>query len=111
MKRRIPQSIVMRALAVMIISVSVVVVSTFMLSLSEQGLNSNFMNILFEVTSAFGTVGLSMGLTPDLSTFGKLVIILTMFIGRLGPLTLAFALSQRNNQDKFRYPEEKVLIG
>lgn len=74
-------------------------------------LQKDFMEVLFEVTSAFGTVGLSMGLTPELSPFGKGVIILTMYIGRLGPLTLAFALSQRVVKQKYRLPEEKVLIG
>ncbi|BCG61120.1 hypothetical protein [Paenibacillus sp. URB8-2] len=54
---------------------------------------------------------MSMGLTPELSPLGKLVIIITMFIGRLGPLTLAFALAQRNKKQKYRYPEEKLLIG
>lgn len=111
MHRRIPQSIIMRALAVMIISVGVVTTATFLLTLSEHSLRKDFMEMLFEVTSAFGTVGLSMGLTPELSPLGKLIIILTMFIGRLGPLTLAFALSQKQSQEKFRYPEEKVLIG
>ncbi|SFF34558.1 trk system potassium uptake protein TrkH [Paenibacillus algorifonticola] len=111
MHRRISQSIVMRALAVMVISVIVVIAATLLLTLSEHSLQKDFMEVLFEVTSAFGTVGLSMGMTPELSTLGKLIIILTMFIGRLGPLTLAFALSQKHSREKFRYPEEKVLIG
>lgn len=111
MRRRIPQSIIMRALAVMVVSVGVVIAATFLLTLSEHSLKKDFMEVLFEVTSAFGTVGLSMGLTAELSPLGKLIIILTMFIGRLGPLTLAFALSQKQSQEKFRYPEEKVLIG
>ncbi|MBD2862296.1 Ktr system potassium transporter B [Paenibacillus sp. IB182363] len=111
MHRRIPQSIIMRALAVMVISVGVVIAATFLLTLTEHSLQKDFMEVLFEVTSAFGTVGLSMGLTPELSTLGKLIIILTMFIGRLGPLTLAFALSQKQSREKFRYLEEKVLIG
>ncbi|MEF3312132.1 TrkH family potassium uptake protein [Paenibacillus sp. GYB004] len=111
MHRRIPQSIIMRALAVMVISVGVVIAATFLLTLTEHSLQKDFMEVLFEVTSAFGTVGLSMGLTPELSALGKLIIILTMFIGRLGPLTLAFALSQKQSREKFRYLEEKVLIG
>lgn len=89
----------------------VVVLATFLLTLSEHSLRKDFMEILFEVTSAFGTVGLSIGLTPELSSLGKLIIIFIMFIGRLGPLTLAFALSQKQRQEKIRYPEEKVLIG
>lgn len=111
MKRRIPQSIILRSLAVMVISVTLVVVVTFLLTLSEHSLQKDFMEVLFEATSAFGTVGLSMGLTSELSPLGKCIIIVTMFIGRLGPLTLAFALSQRVFKQNYRYPEEKVLIG
>ncbi|MFB4324571.1 TrkH family potassium uptake protein [Paenibacillus sp. CR_12] len=111
LNRRIPQSIILRSIAVMVISVSVVIGATFLLTISEHSLQKDFMEVLFEVTSAFGTVGLSMGLTPELSPFGKGVIILTMYIGRLGPLTLAFALSQRVVKQKYRLPEEKVLIG
>lgn len=111
LNRRIPQSIILRSIAVMVISVGVVIFATFLLTISEHSLQKDFMEVLFEVTSAFGTVGLSMGLTPELSPFGKGVIILTMYIGRLGPLTLAFALSQRVVNQKYRLPEEKVLIG
>ncbi|MDF2922571.1 MAG: TrkH family potassium uptake protein [Paenibacillaceae bacterium] len=111
MKRRISHELILRALAVMIISLGVVLLSAFLLTLTEQRLHKDFMELLFEATSAFGTVGMSMGVTPDLSAMGKLVMIMTMYIGRLGPLTLAFALSQKNNKQKYRYPEEKLLIG
>ncbi|KRE96453.1 Ktr system potassium transporter B [Paenibacillus sp. Soil766] len=110
-KRRIAIDLILRALAVIIISLGVVIVATFILTISEHSLKKDFMEVLFEATSAFGTVGLSMGLTPELSPVGKGVIIVTMFIGRLGPLTLMFALSQRVTKKKFRYPEEKILIG
>jgi trk system potassium uptake protein TrkH len=70
-----------------------------------------FLMILFEVTSAFGTVGLTMGLTPDLSDFGRIVISLMMFAGRLGPLTLAYALQPKPEKDLYRYPEGKITIG
>lgn len=66
---------------------------------------------LFEVFSAFGTVGLSMGATAGLTTPGKVVIILTMFIGRVGPLTLLYAMSRRRARGRFEYAEENVLIG
>lgn len=66
---------------------------------------------LFEVFSAFGTVGLSMGATAGLTTPGKVVIILTMFIGRVGPLTLLYAMSRRRVRGRFEYAEENVLIG
>lgn len=70
-----------------------------------------FLRILFEVTSAFGTVGLSMGLTPALSMVGQIAIIIMMFIGRLGPLTLAYALQPKADKELFRYPEGKITIG
>lgn len=111
LKKRLPNELILRALAVIILSLSVVITSTFLLILTEHSMQKNFMEVLFEVTSAFGTVGLSMGLTPELSPIGKCIIIITMYIGRLGPLMLFFAMSQRSARKKFRYPEEKVLIG
>jgi len=67
--------------------------------------------VFFEVFSAFGTVGLSMGITPKLSAAGKIVIILTMFIGRIGPLTLLYAFSRQKAYGRFEYVEENVMIG
>ena len=66
---------------------------------------------LFEATSAFGTVGLSMGLTPELSSLGRILIIFTMFAGRLGPLTLAFAITKRRKPEAFRHPKGNIMIG
>jgi trk system potassium uptake protein len=111
LKRRISLETVLRSLAVMTVSVGVVILAVFLLTITERSLQKKFMDVLFEVTSAFGTVGLSMGLTPELSPLGKWIIIFTMYIGRLGPLTLAFALSQKTEKQKYRLPEEKVLIG
>jgi trk system potassium uptake protein TrkH len=70
-----------------------------------------FLPVLFETTSAFGTVGLSTGITPQLSDASLLVITVTMFIGRLGPLTLILALVQRSGQMTRRLPEERIRIG
>ncbi|PZD95593.1 Ktr system potassium transporter B [Paenibacillus sambharensis] len=111
LKRRIAHEIILRALAVIIISMAVVLTSTLLLSITEHTLQKDFLELLFEATSAFATVGMSMGLTPELSPAGKVIIIATMFIGRLGPLTLAFALTRNTKAVKYRYPEEKVLIG
>lgn len=110
-KRRIATELILRSLAVIMISIGVVVLVTFLLTLTEHSLQKDFMEILFEATSAFGTVGLSMGLTADLSFLGKMIIIITMFIGRLGPLTLAFALAQKRSKTSLRYAEEKIMIG
>ena len=69
------------------------------------------MKSLFEVTSAFGTVGLTTGITPELTTLGKILIIITMFTGRVGPLTLALAVAIREDKIDYTYPEEKVMVG
>lgn len=111
LKRTIGTEMILRSLAVIIASLGVVLTSTLLLTITEHSLQRNFLEILFETTSAFATVGLSMGLTADLSPLGKLIIILTMFIGRLGPLTMVYALAQRGVKPKLRYSEEKILIG
>ncbi|GAB6180512.1 TrkH family potassium uptake protein [Desulfotomaculum defluvii] len=111
LKRTVGTDMILRALAVIIISLGVVMTSTLLLTITEHSLQRDFLEVLFEATSAFGTVGLSMGLTGDLSPLGKLIIIVTMFIGRLGPLTMAYALAQRSLKPNIRYAEEKVLIG
>ncbi|GKU79949.1 TrkH family potassium uptake protein [Paenibacillus sp. L3-i20] len=108
-KRKIGTSIVLNALSVVLISLGLVLVVSFVLSITEGG--QDFIDLLFEATSAFGTVGMSLGVTPELSPVGKVIIMFTMFAGRLGPLTLAFALSRRQRDSKIGYPEEKVLIG
>ncbi len=108
--RTIPNSVVKKALAVIIISISVIISVTMLLSLTETG---SFMDIFFESVSAFATVGLSLGLTSSLTTFGKLIICLTMFIGRLGPVTMVAAMTRRSNMKKtsVKNAEEKVMVG
>ena len=108
--KRIPPSTVKRALAVIIISLGVVMLVTTILSLTEVG---GFMDIFFEAVSGFATVGLSLGQTGKLSTIGKLVMSVTMFIGRLGPITMAVAFSLRSGRKNanIRRPEEKVMVG
>ena len=66
---------------------------------------------LFEVTSAFGTVGLSLDVTSQLSTFGKLLVSLLMFLGRVGPITFILALAARERTPRYKYPEEEIAIG
>jgi len=108
--RRIPSEIVKRSLAVLSISLLVVISVTMALSITE---NKNFLDIFYEATSAFATVGLSVGITPSISNLGKLILCMTMFIGRLGPVTMAIAFSLRQNKKNtaIKYPEEKVLVG
>lgn len=105
---RLGKDRILKAITLTMIALFWVILVTMLLSTTE---DHNFLMILFEATSAFGTVGLSMGLTPDLTTFGKLMIALTMFIGRLGPLTLAYALGPKAEKELFRYPEGKITIG
>jgi Trk-type K+ transport system membrane component len=84
-------------------------VSILVLSITEKG---TVLQVIFEVSSAFGTNGLSLGLTPMLTTFGKILIILLMFIGRVGIVTFLLILRRKDNsQEKIHYPKEKVTIG
>lgn len=108
-KRRIVNETILKALTVTMCGMMIVVLVTIVLSLIEQ--RHSFMMYLFEATSAFGTAGLTMGLTPELSTGGRLLIILTMFVGRLGPLTIAFAITNRRKTEAFRHPKGKIMIG
>ena len=100
--------VIMKAITITCLALFLVIFSSMVLSITE---NVDFMSILFEVTSAFGTVGLSTGITPSLSHVGRVLIIILMFIGRLGPMTVGVALTQKNKKSVFHYPEEKVIIG
>ncbi len=108
--RTLPKDVIQKAWAVTTSALFLVFVILSILSHTE---NSDLMTVFFEVTSAFGTVGLSLGITPTLSEVGKMAIILTMFIGRLGPLTLAFVLSQKRDKQEahIKYPDERIMIG
>lgn len=108
-ERRLPGEVVYKALAVAAISFSLVMLVTFILTVTEE---ASFLPILFETTSAFGTVGLSAGMTSSLSDIGRIFIILTMFSGRVGLFTIVSALT-RGAQDEgsLRYIEEKISIG
>ncbi|MEL7566986.1 MAG: TrkH family potassium uptake protein [Dehalobacterium sp.] len=108
-ERSIPNEIVYKALTILIISLGIVIINTTILLFTE---TADGIQVLFEVVSAFGTVGLSTGITPTLSSIGKIIIIFTMFLGRVGPLTLAFALTQRMRKgSEIRHPEEKINVG
>ena len=71
----------------------------------------SFTQTLFETTSAFGTVGLSTGITGSISTFGHMVLVLVMLAGRVGPVTFVTALALRERNRAYRYPEERPIIG
>ena len=106
--RRIEASEVSRALSIALLGILLVFVVTFLLSFAHPG---DFLRNLFEVVSALGTVGLSMGLTPELSNWGRILITATMFLGRVGPLTIGYALAYQRKQPNIRYPEGRIMIG
>lgn len=107
-KRRVPPDVVTKAVAIVFISLGVVSAATLILCATEK---ATFLQSLFEVVSAFGTVGLSRGLTPSLTVAGKIVLMATMFAGRVGPLSLAIAVSRKRGNGAVRYPEERVTVG
>lgn len=106
--KAVPKESISRAIAVFTISTLLVISGVFLLLISE---NFTFIEILFETVSAFGTVGLSLGITSQLSAFGKFVITLIMFLGRVGSLTVVIALASAKPKLNIKYPEETVLIG
>ncbi|MFE5323921.1 TrkH family potassium uptake protein [Paenibacillus sp. NPDC056579] len=105
---RLGKDRILKAITLTMIALFLVIAVAMILSTTE---DHPFLMILFEVTSAFGTVGLTMGLTTDLSVVGKILIALMMFVGRLGPLTLAYALGPKAEKELYRYPEGKITIG
>ena len=114
--RTLPQETISRAVSVAFFSFLPIVIFSLILLITESGGKSHydtrglFLEVLFEATSAFGTVGLSTGLTPNLSVPGKILITLLMFIGRLGPMTVAIAVSGEKKQ-RYKYAQENILIG
>jgi len=107
-ERRVPIPDILRAIAVTVLSFTLVFLATFLLGLTSA---QPFLRELFEVVSAFGTVGMSTGLTVESSAGGRLILMLLMFVGRLGPLTLAIALAEREHGSPLRWPSEAVRIG
>lgn len=107
-KRKLPSSVVNRALMVTIVAAVLVIISTIGILAFEK---YSLKEVLFEVVSAFGTVGLSTGITPQLSIASKIILILTMFIGRIGIITLSLAIAIRGIVNKIAYPEETITIG
>ncbi len=115
--RVLPDEVVARSVALLIASFAFVTVVTLALSVLEVGpvphreQGSSFLGYFFEAVSAFGTVGLSTGVTGSLSPPGKLLITLAMFVGRLGPLTLAVAIGRKRGGEEFQYAEEGLMVG
>jgi trk system potassium uptake protein TrkH len=102
---------VYRAITVTLFFVVVLFAAALVLSITESATNFNMLDIIFEASSALGTVGLSTGITPSLTTAGKLIIITVMLFGRLGPLTLLAALSFDIKPARYNYPDEAIIVG
>jgi trk system potassium uptake protein TrkH len=107
--RTIPQENVVRAFTLISLSLSLIFVAGFVILIDQPGISMK--KVFFELFSGFGTVGLSLGITSMLSTLGKVVVVLLMYAGRIGPLTLLLAFSRRRALGKYEYIEERVLIG
>jgi trk system potassium uptake protein TrkH len=107
-ERTVPTVLVLRALSIALLSVAFVFLATFVLSLVE---GATFLAVLFETVSAFGSVGQTTGLTPSLSPLGASVVVVTMIVGRLGPLTLAVLLAGRVRPARVRPAEEMIRVG
>ena len=116
-KRSLSDETINRAFAIFVLSVVIVMLGTAVLLITEAGdvsLKASrglFIELLFETASAFGTVGLSMGVTPALTSWGKFLLVLIMYTGRLGPLVIAMAIQPSSRRAKYFYAEERVMIG
>lgn len=113
MKRRLGKDVAMRAVAITFLSLAFVCLLTIALSVAEAK-TFEISDLLFELTSAFGTVGLSTGITFHLSAASKIIVILAMYAGRVGLLTITIAIANRmssKTQHKMKYPEDKVMVG
>lgn len=106
-KRTIPNSVIFRSVTVLLLASSCVGISTILLSVVE---DHSLMDLLFEEISAFATVGLSRGITGELSYWGKIIIVVSMFLGRVGILTFMVAFASRMDTHKYKYPEETVMV-
>lgn len=107
-KKTIPTGIILKSLAIVMISISLVILISFALTISEEFV---FIDIFYEVVSAYATVGVSRGITPFLSDIGKIIITITMYIGRIGPLTMAYAFGKKKRTSKIEYPDESISVG
>ena len=107
-KRKIPQGIILRSLTLTLTALLLVLSATIAIMLIEK---ESFIKVVFEVTSAFGTVGLSTGITPGLSVASKYILIMCMFVGRVGISSLSLIIASRVLPEKIERPEETISIG
>ena len=110
-RRSVRIVVVGRAITVTLLFVAFLFSVTLALSITENSSGFTMSDIMFEAGSALGTVGLTTGVTPFLTTAGKMIIIATMLVGRLGPLTLLAALTFNIKPARYDYPDEAVIVG
>ncbi|NOY52427.1 MAG: hypothetical protein GXP58_02275 [Deltaproteobacteria bacterium] len=116
-RRTVPSETVARAISIILLSLLLILLGTMALMITELGdiphpaSRGLFLEYLFETVSAFGTVGLSTGVTPTLSAAGKIILMILMFVGRVGPITVALAISGERKEELFSYPEENIMVG
>lgn len=106
--RTIPENIIRKAASLVVLSASLIIISAILIHVVDR---IDMLKVLFETTSAFGTVGLSTGITDSLSTFSKFVLIFLMFFGRIGPLNILQAFFRQEDKETVKYPDEKIMIG
>ena len=106
-KRRVPNGLVSKALAIIVINLIVLMTSVLLLLVFDHG---SFIESCYECVSALATVGLTKGLTPNLTIAGKVIIIITMYLGRVGPISMAIGFSQKNKKKKVVYPEQDLIL-
>ncbi|MCG7386609.1 TrkH family potassium uptake protein [Paenibacillus sp. ACRRY] len=107
-RSRVPKELLMRALTIIMVSLIIFMIVVMLLLTTE---DAPFLPLMFEAASAIGTVGLSVGVTHELTDIGKVIICFTMFVGRIGPLTIAYALRPRKEKKLYRHPEGRIIIG
>lgn len=108
-KKTIPFSIVDKAYSIVVLSIIIIFVSTFVLAIVEP--KTNLINVLFESISAFTTCGLSTNCQFDFSNAGKLILVADMYVGRIGTLTIAYALGKRSMESRHTYPDTYIMVG
>lgn len=109
-KKRIPMEVILRSITIFFFASGIVLFVSMVITLIE-GEKFFFLDILYETVSAFGTVGISRGITPFLSNFSKIILTFLMFIGRVGPTTVALGLLKRKNKKLTKYAKGKIIVG
>lgn len=107
--RRFSRGLVYKAFTIFFVLIGLVIVATMILSITEN--KESLLDLLYEVTSAIATVGITTGVTQRLSSAGKVIILILMYVGRVGPLTVALSITSKRKKADYKYPEGKILIG